>query len=119
MPARVRDAILGEFSGEQVRLHVQMLAANRNRDAAEYAGRYFETDYISAEATRSGLSDVKVDFFPAADEWDAEEGDLWLLQPVRKKLASITQVPASLAKGSASADVEADVLYVGAGREAD
>jgi hypothetical protein len=44
VPARVRDAILGEYSGEQVRLHVQMLAANRNRDGAEYAGRYFETD---------------------------------------------------------------------------
>jgi len=119
VPALVRDAILGELSGEQVRLHVQMLAANRNRDAAEYAGRYFETDYISAEAARAGLTNVQVDFFPAADEWDAEEGDLWLVRPVRKKLASITQVPASLAKGSSSADVEADVVYVGAGREAD
>jgi len=119
VPALVRDAILGEFSGEQVRLHVQMLAANRNRDAAEYAGRYFETDYISAEAARAGLANVQVDFFPAADEWDAEDGDLWLVRPVRKKLASITQVPASLAKGSSSADVEADVVYVGAGREAD
>ena len=119
VPALVRDAILGEFSGEQVRLHVQMLAANRNRDAAEYAGRYFETDYISAEAARAGLTNVQVNFFPAADEWDAEEGDLWLVRPVRKKLASITQVPASLAKGSSNADVEADVVYVGAGREAD
>ena len=119
VPGPVRDAILDEFSGEQVRLHVQMLAGNRNRDAAEYAGRYFETDYISAEAGRAGLSDVRVEFFPAADEWDAEEGDLWLVQPVRKKLASITQVPASLAKGSVSADVEAEVVYVGAGREAD
>jgi hypothetical protein len=41
------------------------------------------------------------------------------VQPVRKRLASITQVPASLAKGSSSADIEADVVYVGAGREAD
>jgi Zn-dependent M28 family amino/carboxypeptidase len=119
VPGRVRDAILDEFSGEQVRLHVQMLAANRNRDAAEYSGRYFESDYISAEATRAGLSDVKVEFFPASDEWDAEEGDLWLVQPVRKKLASITQVPTALAKGSASGDVEAEVVFVGAGREAD
>ncbi|MGE5198054.1 MAG: M28 family peptidase [Rhodospirillaceae bacterium] len=119
VPGPVRDAILDEFSGEQVRLHVQLLSANRNRSAAEYAGRYFESDYISGEAERAGLSDVKVEFFPAADEWDAEEGDLWLVQPVKKKLASLTQVPASLAKGSASADVEAEVVYVGAGREAD
>jgi len=51
--------------------------------------------------------------------WDAEEGDLWLLQPVEKKIASLNQVPSSLASGSMNADVEAEVVYVGAGREAD
>ena len=119
VPAAIRDAILNEYSGEQARLHVQMLAANRDRAAAEYTEKYFESDYISGEAKRFGLSDVRVDFFPAGDEWDAEEGDLWLVQPVREKIASLNQVPTALAKGSASADVEAEVVYVGAGREAD
>ena len=119
VPPAVRDAILNEFSGEQVRLHVQMLAANRDRAAAEYSGNYFESDYISDQAKRFGLSDVRVDYFPVADEWDAEEADLWLVQPVKEKIASLTQVPTALAKGSLSADVEAEVIYVGAGREAD
>ena len=119
VPPTVRDAILNEFSGEQVRLHVQMLAANRDRSAAEYTGNYFESDYISEQAKRFGLSDVRVDYFPVADEWDAEEADLWLVQPVREKIASLNQVPTALAKGSLSADVEAEVVYVGAGREAD
>jgi hypothetical protein len=119
VPPPVRDAILNEFSGEQVRLHVQMLAANRDRAAAEYSGNYFESDYISEQARRFGLSDVRVDYFPASDEWDAEEADLWLVQPVKEKIASLNQVPTSLAKGSLSADVEAEVVYVGAGREAD
>lgn len=119
VPATVRQAILDEYSGEQARLHVQMLSANRDRAAAEYTERYFETDYISSQATRYGLSDVRVELFPAADEWDGEEGDLWMVRPVRKKLASLNQVPTALAKGSASADVEAEVVYVGAGREAD
>jgi hypothetical protein len=60
-----------------------------------------------------------VDYFPTRDTWDAEEGDLYLVQPQRKKLASITQVPAALSQGSRSADVEAELVYVGAGREAD
>ena len=119
VPPSMRDAILNEFSGEQVRLHVQLLAANRDRAAAEYSGNYFESDYISEQARRFGLSDVRVDDFPAADEWDAEEADLWLVQPVREKIASLNQVPTALAKGSLSADVEAEVVYVGAGREAD
>ncbi len=117
--APVRDAILDEYSGEQAYLHVQMLAANRDRRSEEYTDRYFETSYISAEATRAGLSDVQVDFFPSGEIWDAEEADLWLVQPVRKKLAGLFMVPTAVAKGSANADVEAEAIYVGAGREAD
>jgi len=119
VPPAIRDAVLNEYSGEQAVLHVQMLAANRHRTPAEYTDRYFEADYISREASRFGLSDVQVEFFPAGDEWDAEEADLWLVQPVTRKIASINQVPTALAKGSLSADVESEVVYVGAGREAD
>lgn len=119
VPPAVREPILDEFSGEQAHLHVQLLAANRDRRAEEYTDRYFETSYISAEATRIGLSAVAVEYFPAADVWDAEEADLWLVEPVKKKLASLFMVPTALARGSASADVEAEVVYVGAGRDAD
>jgi aminopeptidase YwaD len=42
-----------------------------------------------------------------------------MVKPVLKKIASLNQVPTSLAQGSLNADVEADVVYVGAGREAD
>jgi aminopeptidase YwaD len=62
---------------------------------------------------------VQVDFFQTRDVWDAEEGDLWLVQPARKKIASLTMVPTALAQGSKTADVEAEVVYVGQGREAD
>jgi hypothetical protein len=119
VPAAMRDAILNEYSGEQAYLHVQLLAANRDRQPAEYTGTYFETDYISARAREAGLSDVRVEFFPGGEVWDAEEADLWLIEPVRKKIASLTMVPTALARGSASADVEAEVVYVGAGRPED
>ncbi len=119
VPPGIRDPILHEYSGEHAYLHVQMLAANRDRRPEEYTGRYFETDYIRGEAERYGLSDVQVEYFPSGEVWDAEEADLWLVQPVKKKLASLFMVPAALARGSTSADVEAEVVYVGAGREAD
>ena len=118
VPPSMRDPILNEFSGEQVRLHVQMLAANRDRAAAEYSGNYFETDYISERPTRSACRTCGWTT-SRRREWDAEEADLWLVQPVREKIASLNQVPTALAKGSLSADVEAEVVYVGAGREAD
>ncbi len=119
VPPSIRDAILNEYSGELAYQHVQLLAANRDRQAAEYQNTYFEATYISDLAKQYGLSDVQREYFPAAEVWDAEEADLWLVEPVTKKIASVNQVPAALASGSASADVEAEVIYVGAGRDAD
>jgi aminopeptidase YwaD len=119
VPPAMRGPILNEFSGEQAFLHVQMLSGTRDRQADEYQNQYFETSYIRDLALQSGLSDVKVEFFPTRDVWDAEEGDLWLVQPVQKKIASVNQVASSLASGSMNADVEAEIVYVGAGREAD
>jgi aminopeptidase YwaD len=119
VPASIRDAILNEYSGEQAYLHVQLLSANRDRQADEYQNAYFETTYLADTAKRYGLSDVQVDLFPGGEVWDAEEADLWLIEPVTKKIASLNQVPTSLASGSTSADVETEVVYVGAGRDAD
>ncbi len=119
VPAAIRDAILNEYSGEQAYQHVQLLSANRDRPAEEYLNAYFETTYLADMAKRYGLSDVQVDFFPSGEVWDAEEADLWLVEPVKKKIASLNQVPTALANGSTNADVESEVVYVGAGREAD
>jgi hypothetical protein len=119
VPPAIRDAVLNEVSGERAHLHVQMLAANRDRQADEYRNAFFETTYIRDTAQQAGLSDVQVDFFPSRDTWDAEEGDLWMIQPAKKKVASLTMVPTSLAQGSRNADVEAELVYVGQGREAD
>jgi aminopeptidase YwaD len=119
VPPKLRDPILNEVSGEQAYLHVQMLAGNRDRQAAEYTDGFFESHYIHDMALQYGLSDVKIEFFPSRDTWDGEEGDLWMVEPVLKKIASFNQVPTSLAQGSMTADVEAELVYVGAGREAD
>jgi len=119
VPASIREPILNEMSGEQAFLHVQFLAANRDRQPEEYQTQYFETTYIRDTAKQAGLSDVQVDFFPSGDVWDGEEGDLWLVQPRKEKIASLNQVPTALAPGSRSVDVETEVVYVGQGREAD
>jgi aminopeptidase YwaD len=119
VPAEIRDPILKEYSGELAYTHVQLLAANRQRSVEEYAETYLETLYMQDMATRYGLSDVRVDYFPGGPTWVPEVGDLWMVEPVEKKLASLTMVPAALASGSLSADVEAEVVYAGAGSPAD
>jgi len=118
VPPSILDPIIDEYSGEAAYRHVQMLAANRDRQAAEYLESFFETTYLEDQATRYG-TDVTVQYFPSDEIWDAEEADLWLVGPVAKRLASLEMVPAAIASNSTSADVEAEVVYVGAGREED
>jgi hypothetical protein len=119
VPPSIRDAVLQEISGELALQHVQLLAANRIRSVAEYTDYFFETSYLQEMAERYGLSDVRVDYFPSGEIWMPEEADLWMMEPVRQKVASLTMVPAALANGSASADLEAEVVWVGMGRPAD
>jgi hypothetical protein len=106
-------------SGELALQHVQLLAANRIRPVSEYTETFFETSYLKEMAERYGLSDVRVDYFPAGDIWMPEEAELWMVEPFKEKIASLTMVPAALANGSASGDVEAEVVWVGMGRLAD
>ncbi len=119
VPEKIRNAILDEFSGEESLRHVEMLTINRNRQAKEYLESFFETEYITEMAKQYGFSNINVDYFPSGQRWDAEEGNLWLVSPEKRKIAGLTMVPASLAGGSKSADVEAEVVYVGRGRPED
>lgn len=118
VPASIREPLLDEIAGENALRHVEFLAANRDRQPQEYADRFFETTYLSERVIEFGLQPI-VDFFPDGQMWDAEAGDLWMVAPERKRLASLAMIPAALARGSASADVEAEVIYVGAARTPD
>jgi aminopeptidase YwaD len=118
VPPSILDPIIDEYSGEAAFRHVQMLATNRDRQAAEYLESFYETTYLEDQATQYGI-DVLVEYFSSDEIWDAEEADLWLVEPEAKRLASLDMVPVALASNSTSADVEAEVVYVGAGREED
>ena len=118
VPAAIREPLLDEIAGENALRHVEFLAANRDRQPQEYADRFLETTYLSDRVREFGLEPT-VDFFPDGEMWDAEVGDLWMVAPERKRLASLAMIPAALARGSASADVEAEVVYVGAVRPQD
>jgi aminopeptidase YwaD len=119
VPASIRDPILLEYSGELAQAHVQLLSVNRQRTLEEYTETFLETRYLEEMANRYGLSEVRVDLFPGSPGWVPEVGDLWMVEPVQRKLASLTMVPAALASGSGNADTEAELVYVGAGRPED
>jgi len=119
VPAGIRVPILLEYSGELAQAHVSLLSVNRQRTLEEYTETFMETRYLQAMAIQYGLSEVRGDFFPGGSGWVPEVGDLWMVEPTPRKLASLTMVPAALASGSGNADVEAELVYVGAARPED
>ena len=119
VPAGIRNPILLEYSGELAQTHVQLLSVNRQRTLEEYTETFMETRYLEAMAREYGLSEIRVDYLPGSSGWVPEVGELWMMEPVQKKLASLTMVPAALASGSGSADAEAELVYVGAARPED
>ena len=116
------NAIANQLSGAQA-LHnvMEMCPYERNRPAEEYQGTYREAKYAEAKAKEYGFSDVHIERFPlGSKQWAGEMAELWVTEPGTPQLiTSFRDVTATLATGSHSADVTADLVYVGRGDSAD
>lgn len=121
--ADMMAAIAAEVSGSQALGHVMEMAGyERNRPREEYgASTYREAAYLVEKAKEYGFDEVKIERFPQTQpQWDGEMAELWIEQPVKKLVTRYRDVPATLAPGSRTADVTAELIYVGRGdREAD
>lgn len=116
-------ALASEVSGTQALGHVlEMTPVERDRPADEYgSATYREAAYMAARAREYGFSDVKIERFPQSSlQWDGEMGELWIEEPVRRLVTRYSDVTATLAPGSRTSDVTAELVFVGRGdREGD
>lgn len=124
----IMDEIIGEASGETAwNTIVETGGYNKDRLAEEYAGIFYEADYIFSQLKLYGLPGAEIARFPASggmfggsgETWDGIKGELWEVKPKRRKLASYQDLRAMLATGSSSADVTAELVWVGSGTEAE
>ncbi len=116
LPKSQMDEIVGESSGETAwNTIAEINAFNRERTDDEYTGRFFETRVVVNKLKQYGLAGVDVAAYPGGQAWRAIKGELWEVKPGRAKLASIRDILPSLAAGSGSADVTADLVWVGRG----
>jgi aminopeptidase YwaD len=115
--------IIGETSGETALNTIMATGGyNRNRQAAEYQGTFYEAEFVLNKLKQYGLKDARIDRFPASasgwgggKQWDGIKGELWEVSPTRQKLASYRDMTAMLATGSNNADLEAELVWVGKG----
>jgi hypothetical protein len=113
--------IAGEASGD-IALHndIAMAGWERNRHADEFASTFWEADYVLKMLKEYGFTNAKIDRFPSQRKaWDGLKGKLWEVSPKRQKLADYEEIGAMLASGSKNANVTAELVWVGEGKEKD
>jgi aminopeptidase YwaD len=116
LPQEQMDEIIGEASGETAWNTIMETGGyNKDRLAEEYAGTFYESQYIYDQLKHYGLPGAEIVRFPAGQSWNGIKGELWEVKPLRQKLASYKDMTAMLASGSSSADVKADLVWVGRG----
>jgi hypothetical protein len=123
IPSATLNAIAQHISGAQAHNHVlEMCPYERNRPAEEYlSGTYREAAYAEAKATEYGFSDVHIEKFPlGGKQWDGEMAELWVTEPGPPQLITrYRDIATTLATGSRTADVTAELVYAGRGETAE
>jgi hypothetical protein len=107
--------LVGEISGdasyEHIRFHTQFHKPRGGTPGLMKVAEYFE-----AKAKDYGLEGVKLIRQKSNDTpWHANAASLWLIEPEVRLLADIEQTPIRLADNSRMADVQAELVDVGAG----
>ncbi len=114
-------AIINEASGERAQHHlIEQVGYPRVRPRSEYEGTFRESEVMMRFAREYGYANVELETFPAPQRsWFAAQGELWMTAPELRKLYDIYDVAISLAPGSESGEVTADVVDVGIGARAE
>jgi hypothetical protein len=116
LPEKIYDLIVGESSGEQAYYHVMELAPyEKNRTPEEYRGDLHETKYVYGKLKEYGLPNAAVERIGKATTWDGVSASLWEISPKRVKIADYEDLAAFLAQGSANANAEAQLVWIGRG----
>ncbi len=109
------DALLGEISGDASYEHIRF-TTQFHKPFGGSPGLMKVAEYFEAKAREYGLEDVRL-IRQKSDEmpWQARSASLWMVEPETRLLADLNQTPLRLADYSRSADVEAELIDVGAG----
>ncbi len=130
LPDSIVAALSHELSGEQAKRNLEYLSRHHRMRGSQ--GFHAAASFIVAQLRSYGLSDAKLEQFPADGKifygpqkarkpWDAEFAELWEVQKQNgawqqvARLASWEAMPVSLAQDSESGEALAELIDVGNG----
>jgi aminopeptidase YwaD len=118
LPSEYMDEIIGEASGETAfKTIMETGGYTKNRRPEEYRNIYYEAAYIYDKLQRYGIPGARLERLPARTDltWNGIKGELWEISPDRQKLVSYRDNAFQLTRGSNSADVRTELVWVGSG----
>jgi hypothetical protein len=105
-----------EISGDRAFETIRWLS-HYHRDSG-MDGFFKAADYMQQAAKEAGLEDVHfVEQTMGGPNYTAKSAELWMMEPVELKLADIAEQNVYLADGSHSANLTAELIYIGNGSE--
>ncbi len=116
MSEKVYDLIVGESSGDRAYYYIMDIAPyERDRKSADYKGLFMESVYVVDKLKAAGFADAHTEIVGKTKTWDGISADVWEVSPRTAKLADYRDLAAMLGQGSKSADVTAELVWVGYG----
>jgi hypothetical protein len=104
--------LTNEISGDRAFEHIRSLT-HWHRDSG-MEGYFKAAEYVVGAAKDAGLEDVRfIEQTLPGHNYTARAAELWMVEPVEVKLADIGDTPLYLADGSQSADLTAELVWIG------
>jgi len=117
LPHDLLNLLASEISGEEAFEHVINLSGwPKNRAEKEYKDTFYEAAYVLDKAKEYGLEHTDIEYFPyEIEDWDPISAELWIDEPVQRKLTGLDIVHLCLIQYSKSTDITAELIDVGEG----
>jgi hypothetical protein len=107
--------LINELSGDRAFEHIRILT-QWHRDSG-MDGFFQASAFVVGQAKLAGLEDVQFVEQPlAGPNYTAKSAELWIVDPVEIKLADIGDHAVFLADGSHTADITAELVWIGTGK---
>ncbi|MFB3852386.1 MAG: M28 family peptidase [Vicinamibacterales bacterium] len=120
LPPTIMAEIVGEASGENAwKMIMETGGYDKDRAATEFDDIFYETRFYLNKLKEYQFSGAELVKYPGGSSWDASEGELWEVSPIRQKLASYRDLAVMLATGSVTGEATGELVWVGLGRAED